>query len=234
MPVATEASIGQLLRTLMNNNGFSGVKIIGFEHNFNDAAGYPVQLMQQARTSFAGASFHCYSGSVSKIDSFRSSYPSKQVHLTECSGVYGSSWWGDVKVRFAGIVLHVLIESTKQWYIDNLFVGGPEHYGKSSMMWNLALDGNGQPMLPGAKSCGTACRGVVQINSNGTWSLNQECECMTPYSVLSSYLSIPAVWPIAHAGKAIAPKDAGGPFGQRIAVAVGGTYSWVSRRPIPR
>ena len=29
----------------MNNNGFSGVKLIGYEHNWNDAGGYPVQLV---------------------------------------------------------------------------------------------------------------------------------------------------------------------------------------------
>ncbi|KAJ7721547.1 glycoside hydrolase superfamily [Mycena maculata] len=194
LPVATEATIGQALRTLMDNNGFSGVKIIGYEHNFNNAATYPFQLMQSAASSFAGASFHCYEGTVSEISSFQSAYPTKEVHLTECSGVYGSDWWSDIK-----------------WYIDNLFVGGPEQYGRSSMMWNLALDGNGLPHLPGADSCGTPCRGVVQIDSNGTWSFNQE------------------FWPIAHAGKAIAPKDSGGAFGQRISVTLAGTYSWALR-----
>ena len=47
MPVATEAQIGTALRTLLNNNGFSGVKIIGFEHNWDDAGGYPVQLVRR-------------------------------------------------------------------------------------------------------------------------------------------------------------------------------------------
>jgi hypothetical protein len=78
------------------------------------------------------------------------------------------------------------------------------------MMWNLALDGNGQPMLPGAKSCGNPCRGIVRINADGTWTVNQE------------------FWPIAHAGKAIAPRTPGGAFAHRIAVTVGGTWYWVS------
>lgn len=43
--VAQEAQIGNALRTLLNNNGFSGVKIIGYEHNWDDAAAYPVQLV---------------------------------------------------------------------------------------------------------------------------------------------------------------------------------------------
>jgi len=46
MPVTTEAQIGLALRTLLNNNSFSGVKIIGYEHNWVDAANYPVQLVR--------------------------------------------------------------------------------------------------------------------------------------------------------------------------------------------
>lgn len=47
------------------------------------------------------------------------------------------------------------------------------------MMWNLALDGNGDPFLPGSDSCEGGCRGIVQINSNGTYSVNQECKYLT-------------------------------------------------------
>ena len=43
-------------------------------------------------------------------------------------------------------------------------------------MWNLALDGSGLPILPTTNSCGGGCRGVAQINSDGTYSVNQECE----------------------------------------------------------
>ena len=45
VPVATEAQIGTTLRSLLNSNGFSGVKIIGYEHNWVDAGAYPVQLV---------------------------------------------------------------------------------------------------------------------------------------------------------------------------------------------
>ena len=40
-----EAQIATALRTLMNNNGFSGTRIIGYDHNWNDAGGYPVQIV---------------------------------------------------------------------------------------------------------------------------------------------------------------------------------------------
>lgn len=45
MPVAIEAQIGTALRTLMNNNGFTSTKLVGYEHNWNDAGAYPVQLV---------------------------------------------------------------------------------------------------------------------------------------------------------------------------------------------
>ena len=43
--VIKHGQVGTSLRTLLNNNGFSAVKIIGYEHNWNDAAGYPVSLV---------------------------------------------------------------------------------------------------------------------------------------------------------------------------------------------
>ena len=46
MPVSVEAQIGIALRSLMDSNGFSSTKIIGYEHNWSDAANYPVQLVR--------------------------------------------------------------------------------------------------------------------------------------------------------------------------------------------
>ncbi|KAG1720408.1 glycoside hydrolase family 30 protein [Suillus lakei] len=180
MPVATEAQIGLALRTLS----------LVTDHNWVDAANYPVQLMQQAGSAFDGVSFHCYQGSVSDQASFTSQYPNKEVYFTECSGALGTDWWSDIKVFTYELFCCI-------------------SYGSSSgLMWNLALDGSGQPLLPGTDSCGGGCRGVVQINSDGTWSVNQEFYSM------------------AQASKAILPRDVGGPWGQRIGVSVGGSLDW--------
>ncbi|KAI5119683.1 hypothetical protein M0805_003570 [Coniferiporia weirii] len=191
LDVADEASIGTSLRSLLNNNGYSSVKIIGYEHNWDDAADYPVQLMQQAGSAFDGVSFHCYAGTVDQQSSFSSQFPSKEIYLTECTGSLGSDWWSDIK-----------------WYMDNLFIGAINYGSSSGLMWNLALDGNGDPLLSGSDSCSGGCRGVVQVNSDGSWSVNQEWYSM------------------AQASKAILPKDAGGPWGQRIGVSVSGSMSW--------
>ncbi|KAI0917434.1 hypothetical protein AcV5_007918 [Taiwanofungus camphoratus] len=186
-----EAAIGQQLRSLMDSNGFSNTIIIGYEHNWDDAGGYPVTLMQDAESSFAGVSFHCYDGSVSDQQTFENDYPSKSIFFTECTGEYGSDWWSDIK-----------------WYMDNIFIGSPNYWSSSGAMWNLALDGNGNPKLSGANSCGTPCRPVVTINSDGSYSYNQE------------------FYSIAQAQKAILPKDQGGPFGQRIESQVNGGSNW--------
>ncbi|KAF8205839.1 glucan endo-1,6-beta-glucosidase, partial [Mycena galopus ATCC 62051] len=191
MTAAVEAQIGNALRTLMNNNGFSTVKLIGYEDNWSNAATYAIQLMQAAPNAFDGVSFHCYEGSVSEQLTFRSAYPNKEIFLTECSGTIGSDWWSDIK-----------------WYMDNLFITGITDGASTGLMWNIALDGNGNPKLPGADSCGGGCRAIVQVNSDGTYSVNQEFYSM------------------AQASKAIIPKDVGGPFGQRIGVTVGGELGW--------
>ncbi|KAH9847929.1 glycoside hydrolase [Lenzites betulinus] len=182
-----EAQIGTALRTLMNSNGFSGVRIVGYDHNWSDAAGYPVQLLDDASTAFSGVAFHCYAGNFTQQDSFHNAWPSKEVYFTECTGEYGSDWWTDIK-----------------WYMENIFIGSVTHSAKSGLMWNLALDGSGNPKLPGTTSCGTPCRPVVQINSDGSFVYHQEFYSM------------------AQAGKAILPRDVNGPFGQRLHLTIGG------------
>ena len=60
------------------------------------------------------------------------------------------------------------------------------HNSKNGAMWNLVLDGNGDPLLPGTSSCGGAnpCRGVVTLNSDGSYEPNQECACQMRISAL--------------------------------------------------
>ncbi|KAJ7908134.1 glycoside hydrolase [Mycena leptocephala] len=194
MTPAIEGQIGAALRTLLNNNGLSSVKVVGYEHNWNDAGAYPVTLMQDDGGSYDGVAFHCYSGSVSNQDSFHNAFPSKNVYFTECSGTYGSDWWSDIK-----------------WYMDNLWIGSLEHWAGVGLMYNIALDGTGQPILPGTNSCGGGCRPLVTVNSDGSYSYNQEFYSM------------------AQASKAIIPKDAGGPWGRRMGVSVKGSLGSMLR-----
>ncbi|KAI0766447.1 glycoside hydrolase [Trametes elegans] len=182
-----EAAIGTALRGLLDANGFSSVRIVGYEHNWDDAGGYPVQLVEDAQSAFAGVAFHCYAGSVSQQDAFRNAFPGKEVHFSECTGIYGSDWWEDIK-----------------WYMGSIFIGSVARGARSALMWNLALDGNGSPKLPGTSSCGTPCRPVVQVNSDGSFAYHQE------YYVMGQ------------ASKAVLPRDTNGAFGQRVGVSIDG------------
>ncbi|KAJ8503103.1 hypothetical protein ONZ45_g11150 [Pleurotus djamor] len=195
MTPTIEGQIGIGLRSLLNNNGLSSVKVVGFEHNWDITSSYAVPLMQQAGNAFAGAAFHCYGGSVSDQDTFRNAFPSKEIYFSECSGTFGSDWWSDIK-----------------WYMDNLWIGSIEHGAQVALMWNIALDGSGNPKTPGTNSCGgPGCRPLVTVNGDGSWSVNQE------------------LYSMAQASKAILPRDVGGPFGQRIGVSVGGSTGWALR-----
>ncbi|KAK7028681.1 glycoside hydrolase superfamily [Favolaschia claudopus] len=194
MTPAIEGQIGASLRSLLNNNGLSSVKVVGYEHNWNDAGAYPVTLMNDDGGSYDGVAFHCYSGSVSNQASFHNAFPNKNIYFTECSGTYGSDWWSDIK-----------------WYMDNLWIGSLENFAEVGLMFNLALDGQGQPILPGSSSCGGGCRPIVTVNSDGSFSYNQE------------------FYALAQASKAIIPKDAGGPWGKRIGVSVKGSLNWALR-----
>jgi O-glycosyl hydrolase len=46
LPSAQEALVGKVLRTLLDSNGFSDVKLIGYDHNWDNAGTYPVQLVR--------------------------------------------------------------------------------------------------------------------------------------------------------------------------------------------
>lgn len=186
-----EGQVATLLKKLMIMKGFGDTKLIGFEQNWDQASGYATQLMKVAGGAFDGVAFHCAAGSVGQQDAFHAAFPEKEIYLTECSGTLGTDWWGDTK-----------------WYMDNIFIGSIEHNAQTAMMWNLVLDASGNPMLPGATGCGTnGCRGIVTINGNGTWSVNQEFYSM------------------AQASKGIIPRDIGGPSARRIGLAVQGTMS---------
>lgn len=98
MTADVEAEIAASLRSLLNTSSLSNVKIVGYEHNWDNAGSYPVTLIEDDATDFSGVAFHCYEGSVSNQDAFHIAFPSTPIYFTECSGTYGSDWWEDVKV----------------------------------------------------------------------------------------------------------------------------------------
>ncbi|KAI0715848.1 hypothetical protein C8Q72DRAFT_799039 [Fomitopsis betulina] len=69
---------------------FSDTLIIGYEHNWDDAGKYPVQLMEDYASPFDGLSFRCYTGAVGDQVTFHNAYPEKNVYFTEYSRAIGS------------------------------------------------------------------------------------------------------------------------------------------------
>ena len=69
------------------------------------------------------------------------------------------------------------------WDIDLVgsYTGSVDNGAMAVLMWNLALDSSGQPLLPGTSSCkNPSCRGVVTIDG-GSYTLNEECELAPVY-----------------------------------------------------
>jgi glucosylceramidase len=117
-------------------------KIMIFDHNW-DMIDFPDIILSdpQAAEFSAGTATHCYGGGPEAQTKLRDHFPAKDIWLTECSG--GEWQKGNLLVAQASLI----IETTRNW-------------GKSVILWNLALDQNHGPHLGGC----TDCRAVVTID----------------------------------------------------------------------
>ncbi|KAJ7290229.1 glucan endo-1,6-beta-glucosidase [Mycena rebaudengoi] len=153
-----EGAIGKALRALMNSNQFTNVKLIAFEHNWS-GLDYATSLMEKYSDVFDGVAVHCYRGTVDDQKQFADAHPKTNIYFTECSGMLGGDWWGDM-----------------QWQTDNLFIGSVEYRAKTVLTW-LLVSGD---QLPDASSChdkqgnANSCRAVVTANPDGSYVLNEE------------------------------------------------------------
>jgi glucosylceramidase len=131
-------------------------KIIIFDHNW-DLADYPLAVLADAAAAnyVDGVAFHCYGGDVSAQSKVHDAYPQKGIWFTECSG-------GDWAPNFG---------DNLNWNMKNLVIGNFRNWGKSVLLWNLALDQEAGPQNGG---CGD-CRGVVTIDTrSGKITYNEE------------------------------------------------------------
>ncbi|MFO7679176.1 MAG: glycoside hydrolase family 30 beta sandwich domain-containing protein [Chloroflexota bacterium] len=120
-------------------------RLLLLDHNWN-LINYPLSILADpAAYAYAdGTAFHCYSGDVANQSLMHQAYPDKGVWFTECSGGGWATDFGD----------------NMTWNMQNLVVGNFRNYGKSLLLWNLALDENDGPQNGGCDNC----RGVVTIN----------------------------------------------------------------------
>jgi glucosylceramidase len=138
--------IGGFLGPALAGVGLGGVKIFGYEHNW-DQPDYPEALLADSTAYgyLAGSSFHCYAGDVSAQSQVEQAYPAKDIWFTECSGTVGSSFAGDLA-----------------WNAENLLIGATRNWARGVTLWNIALDQNSGPQNGGC----TACRGVVTVDDS--------------------------------------------------------------------
>ncbi|TNV79659.1 hypothetical protein FGO68_gene9311 [Halteria grandinella] len=129
-------------------------KILVHDHNW-DIAYRATRVLENATAAqfIHGIAFHCYGGDVSAQSTVKAAYPDKEIYFTECSGTLSS-----------GNFL-----SNLMWNVNNLVIGNIRNWGKTVMLWSLALDKKGNPNVGGCKNC----RGVVTI-SNGKFTKNEE------------------------------------------------------------
>ncbi len=158
----------RLGQKLFSNN--IGTKILIWDHNW-DNPGYPITVLDdpEANPYIAGTAFHGYGGDVSAQLDVVAAHPDKDIYFTECSG-------GDWAPSFGDNLM---------WDTSTLIIKAVRYYAKTVVKWNLALDENHGPKIPGG--CNN-CRGVVTINQfTGQvtreveyYSLGQAAKFVTP------------------------------------------------------
>ena len=138
--------IGHYLGPALAGAGLGSVKILGYEHNWDNPQ-YPEALLADstAYSYLAGSSFHCYGGDVSAQSQVKQAYLAKDIWFTECTGTVGSNFAGDLV-----------------WNAENLLIGATRNWARGVTLWNLALDQNSGPQNGGC----TACRGVVTVDAS--------------------------------------------------------------------
>ncbi len=137
-------------------NASLNVKIIGFDHNANNAGvNYAKTLLNDNVLSqyLSGTAWHLYGDGndasyISNLSTIRNFKQDKGIYFTEqwLDRSSGSWNWGDFI-----------------WHIENITVGSLNNWSKTAMEWNLASDPNTSIHTPGG--C-TNCLGAVTINNN--------------------------------------------------------------------
>ncbi len=131
----------------LSASGFGDVKLLVYDHNWDNTTYAEAILSSAAANYVAGTAFHCYAGDVSAQSQVKSAYPAKDVWFTECSGSVGSNFAGDLV-----------------WNAEHLLIGATRNWARSVSLWNIALDQNSGPINGGCMKC----RGVITIDDSTT------------------------------------------------------------------
>ncbi len=132
--------INNYLAPALQNAGLS-TKIIGYDHNWDDAGYvYAQDLLSDSTTynAIAGVGFHTYSGDPSKASKIHYQFPAKEIWETEASPVCDGG----------GRAIDNLEHSVQNW-------------AEVVLLWNLVLKNGGPALRPP-----TNCDGLVDLDAN--------------------------------------------------------------------
>jgi glucosylceramidase len=148
--------INNNLGPAMANAGYSGIKIIAFDHNCNNTA-YPIDVCNNS-TYVDGAAFHLYAGDISALTTVKNA-TGKNVYFTEQSASSTGSFSGDFG-----------------WHMQNVIIGSLNNFAKATLEWNLATNSTFDPHTTGG--CST-CLGAITVSSSSTFTRN------VPYYIIA-------------------------------------------------
>jgi glucosylceramidase len=168
-PNPNEAAFATYLRSALNTAGYSGTKILGYDHNWYESNGspttYPQSLMAANGANVSGIGYHCYSipsGVTDPYDvqtTFHNAYPNTPIYFTECTG----GAWADGQA------------ANLDWEALNNIIGPMNNWAVSSDYWGMALNPSSGPNVANSNGGCTNCRGMVTVaNANGTFTLNED------------------------------------------------------------
>jgi len=143
-----EVSLAKALKTKLP----SDVKVLGWDHNWNDPH-YVSDLLSGASGKVDAIGYHCYDGT-----HYGAQTQQVRTLMTECSG------FTDQSSNVAGNL---------GWEVANAIIGPLRNGSTGSVYWSMAQDGNGGPHLSSSDACQT-CRGMVTVNGDGSFTPSQD------------------------------------------------------------
>lgn len=137
-----------------------GTSIWAYDHN-TDVPSYPQTVLNKASKYTNTVAWHCYAGNLdwSAMSDFHAANPGVNQYMSECwTPVVGANDW---------------------FQAANFTIGPLQNWASGVMAWGLGTNSNNGPYLPGGCS---SCRGLVTINSDGSYTFNMAYYLIAQFS----------------------------------------------------
>ncbi len=149
-----QADLVKKLGPKLTGSPYEDVKILVYDHNW-DEPGYPKEVLNRLnileKKYVAGSAWHAYDGSPEAMTTAHNNNPDMDVFFTEITG-------GKWSTGFSGNL---------RWNFDNIIIGGTRNWAQTALLWNLALDENGEPHIrPASSNDSDTMRGVLTLRSS--------------------------------------------------------------------